>query len=279
MNGAVNIGNNFFVRHKRQVILGIVFILTYFPTLLWMWDRWFVRDSYYSHGILIPLVVGYLIWYKRRDIVSTPIEPSPWGVWLIVLGLCIHILSSFFRVYFSSSFSMMIVLAGIILHFYGKTVFRKVAFPVCFLIFMMPLPLVVVVNISFKLKLFAAHLAALILNAMGLHAVQEGSIIKMSRAYVIVDDVCSGLRSLISLMALGSIFAYWMKGSTFKRILVFLSTIPIAVVTNVFRVIVLSSVSEIWGPRYAIGFLHNATGLLVFGLAFILLYGVVKLIE
>ena len=279
MNRIENIHNDFFVGYKRQITLGLIFILTYLPTILWMWDRWFVRDSYYSHGILVPFVTVYLIWQKRKDLASTPIEPSGWGIRLITLGLCIHILSSLFRVYFSSSFSMIIVLAGLFLHFYGQAFFRKIFFPVFFLIFMMPLPLVIVVNISFKLKLLAAYIAASVLNTMGLHAVQEGSIIKMSRAYVIVDDVCSGLRSLISLMALGSIFTYWMKASWVKRLLVFLSTIPIAVLTNVFRVIILSSVSEIWGPKYAVGFLHNLTGFLVFGLAFILLYGMVKLLE
>jgi len=98
------------------------------------------------------------------------------------------------------------VLFGLVLHFYGGRVLRKILFPGSFLFFMMPLPLVVIVNISFKMKLFAANIATDLLNWIGLYAVQEGSIIKMASAYVIVDDVCSGLRSLIALAALGSIF-------------------------------------------------------------------------
>ena len=129
------------------------------------------------------------------------------------------------------------------------------------------------------MKLFAAQIATILLNNMGIPALREGSIIKMRYAQVVVDDVCSGLRSLISLTALGSIFAYWFKGPPWKRILLFLFTIPIAIITNVFRVIILATLSEIWGPQSIEGFIHNATGFMVFGLAFILLYAVAKLIE
>jgi exosortase len=109
--------------------------------------------------------------------------------------------------------------------------------------------------------------------------VRYGSIIKMHSSQVVVDDVCSGLRSLISLTALGSLFAYMMKGPLYKRVLLFLSTIPIAIVTNVCRVFILASVSEIWGSEYIEGFVHDASGYSIFILAFILLYAVKKLIE
>ena len=119
----------------------------------------------------------------------------------------------------------------------------------------------------------------IILNQMGILAKREGSIIYMRHAQVVVEDVCSGLRSLISLTALGSIFAYWMRGHIAKRLFLFLTTIPIAIVTNACRVILLSAISEIWGPQYATGFIHDLSGFMVFGLAFILLYSVGKLLE
>lgn len=266
-------------KNAQLVVVAAAFFLTYFPTLLWMWDRWFSRDSYYSHGILVPFVTGYLIWQKREELMKIAPQSSPWGFVLIVAGLMIHVLSSILRIYFSSGFSMLVVIVGVILHFFGKDILRKIFFPVAFLFFMMPLPLVVIVNISFKMKIFAAKIAAYLLNEMGLRAIREGSIIKMPHTHVIVEDVCSGLRSLISLAALGSIFAYWLNGPIYKRMFLFLMTIPIAIVTNVCRVVFLASVSEIWGSQYAEGFVHDASGFMVFGLAFILLYAVGKLIE
>ncbi len=267
------------LKYIKHTLISIVFLLTYIPTFIWMLDRWFARDSYYSHGILVPFVSGFLIWQLRDELKKIECKESKWGVWLIIAGLGMHVVSSLLRIYFSSGFSMLLVLVGLVLYLFGKEVFKKIAFPIAFLVFMIPVPLVVIANFSFKLKMIAAEIATISLNSMRIPAIREGSIIKMRSAYVIVDDVCSGLRSLISLTALGSVCAYWMKSSMVKRIFLFLCTIPIAIITNVFRVILLSSISEIWGPQYATGFFHDATGFMVFVLAFILLYAVRNLIE
>ena len=270
------------MHNKKEIsllITGVLFILTYVPTFLWMWERWFVRDSYYSHGILIPFVSGFLIWQQRSELVRLPHTPSRWAVPLITTGLAIHLISSVLRVYFSSGFSMIIVLTGLILYFYGSEVLKKVSFPVAFLVFMVPVPLVVISGISFKLKIFAAELAKEMLNDLRLPAIRVGSMIKMRHTYIMVDDVCSGLRSLISLTALASIFAYWIKGGMAKKAIVFLSSIPIAIITNVFRIALLSFISEVWGAQYATGFTHDFSGFLVFALAFVLLFMMVKLLE
>lgn len=265
--------------HTVELLLAGMFILTYIPTSLWMWDRWFARDSYYSHGILIPFVSGFLIWQMRKELAAIHPKRSPWGIPLIIAGLIIHLGSSLFRIYFTSGFSMLIVLTGLILFVYGSKILKKISFPVCFLIFMIPVPLVVITNISFKMKIFAAQIATGLLNNMGLEAVRSGSVLKMRHTYVVVDDICSGLRSLISLTALGSIFAYWMKGPMYKRIILFCSTIPIAIATNVLRITFLAFVSEVWGAEYAVGFIHDLSGFMVFALAFILLYTVGKILE
>ena len=265
--------------HPKEFLLAGMFILTYIPTLLWMWDRWFARDSYYSHGILIPFVSGFLVWQMRAELAAIRPKSSSWGMPLIAGGLFVHILSSLFRVYFTSAFSMIMVLAGAILFLYGTATFRKIVFPLGFLVFMMPIPLVVVANISFKMKIFAAQIATAARNGMGLEAIRSGSVLKMQHAYVVVDDICSGLRSLIALTALGSIFAWWMKGPMYKRVLLFCSTIPIAIATNVIRIIFLSFISEVWGPEYATGFVHDLSGFMVFALAFVLLYAMGKLLE
>jgi exosortase len=266
-------------KYSAELIIASLFLLTYVPTFIWLWDRWFARDSYYSHGILVPFVSAFLIWQKRDELAVIPKTPSKWGLPILYTGVALHLISALLRVYFSSGFSLLIVLIGLVLHLYGDKVFRKIWFPILFIIFMLPTPLVIITWASFKLKLFAAQISAFLLNKMGIMAIREGSMIYMRESYVVVDDVCSGLRSLISLTALGSLFAYMFKGPVWKKTLLFLSTIPIAVITNVFRVIILASVSEIWGAKYAEGFLHDATGFMVFVLAFILLIAVVNLLE
>ena len=137
----------------------------------------------------------------------------------------------------------------------------------------------VISNISFRLKMFAAQLAEIVINKMGIPAIRKGSMIIMKDSYVVVDDVCSGLRSLISLTALGSIFAYMFNKTIVKRVVLFLSTIPIAVFTNMCRVVALSVISEVWGSQYAAGIVHDITGFMVFAVAFLLLLAVQNLLE
>jgi len=263
----------------RLWTVGILMVLIYVPSFVWMWNRWFARDSYYSHGVLVPLVTVFLIWQKKDILKKIKPETSAWGLRLFFIGIAIHLFSAFFRVYFSSGFSMIIVLLGLVLHFYGPKMLRELLFPISFLAFMVPLPMVVITNLSFRLKIFATQIAVKVLNDMGLFCVQHGSTIVLRHAYVIVEDACSGLRSLITLMALGSIFAYGMQSSFLKKIFLFVSTIPIAVISNVGRIIFLALVSEIWGTSYATGPLHEASGIIVFFGAFCLLYVVQKMME
>lgn len=271
--------NAFIKKNTPPLTAFALLIITYVPTLAWMKIRWFASDSYYSHGILIPFVVGYLIWSKRDALSKiTPVRHSL-GIPLILTGLTIHVISSVLRVYFTSGFSMLITLTGIILHFYGLAFLKAIAFPMFFLVFMVPLPEVVIVNISFRMKMFAAAVSAEAIKGLGIRTIREGSVIRMPHAYVVVDDVCSGLRSLISLTALGSIFAYFFKGPLWKRIVLFLTTIPIAIITNACRVTFLAFVAEIWGREAASGFVHDASGFGIFIIAFILLTAMAKLLE
>ncbi len=264
----------------REWTVAAVFLLAYFPIFLWMWDRCTARDSYYSHAVFVPFASAYLLWLDRGEVASVKKEPFPGGIWLIIFGVIVLLLSSLFRVYFTAAFTMPIVLSGVILVFFGKEFFRRIFFPVAFLVFMIPLPEVLITEISFQLKMFAAQIATSLLNNhLRIPAIREGSLIKMRNASVMVEDVCSGLKYLISLTALGSIFAYLLKGPWWKKTILFLFTIPISILTNVFRIIVLSFVSEVWGSQYASGLFHDLTGLLGFALAFVLLWIVSKVIE
>jgi exosortase len=263
--------------HQQELFVAILLLIASLPTIFWMWDRWFAEDSYYSHGILVPIVSLFLIWKKREALKEIPPVPSPWGLRLFVFGIIFYWISALLHVYFTSAFSMLIVTAGLVLHFYGEKTLKEIRFPLLFLVFMIPLPLIVVAFICFKLKIIAAQLATFILNLIGLPAVQQSSIIKLSHSYVLVEDSCGGFRSLISLTALGCIFAYRLKLRLFKKMVLFFTAIPIAVITNACRIVFLSAVGEIWGTEYTQGFVHDLSGYLVFVFAFLLLFAAKKL--
>ncbi|MFA5261552.1 MAG: archaeosortase/exosortase family protein, partial [Candidatus Omnitrophota bacterium] len=143
--------------HAQPLMAALVFLMAYIPTLLWMWSRWFATDSYYSHGILIPFVSGYLIWLKKEELKVTPVKESRLGMPVIVGGILLYMFSALFRINFTGGLSMFVVIFGLVLHFYGMAILKKILFPIGFLIFMFPLPEVAIVNISFRMKIFAAE--------------------------------------------------------------------------------------------------------------------------
>jgi exosortase len=269
----------FFKSHPKEFSISILLLIAYMPIILWMWERWFAPESYYGHGVLIPMVSIFLIFMKREELKKLPYEPSGWSFRILILGIFLYWTSAIIHIFFSAAFSMILVISGLVLHFYGKKSLRHILFPLLFLVFMIPLPLILVAAISFKLKLLAAQLATTILNNIRLPALQEASLIRMRHSYVVVEDACGGLRSLISLTALGAVFAYQIRGRLIKKIFLFISAIPIAVVTNAFRIVFLATVGEIWGTQYTQGFLHNLSGYLVFTFAFLLLFYVEQLLE
>ena len=116
---------------------------------------------------LIPFVSGYLIWQKKDELRATPVQESRFGMPLIVTGILLYLFSALFRINFSGGLSMFIVIFGLVLHFYGIAILKKIMFPVGFLIFMFPLPEVAIVNISFRMKMFAAMIAEKLLKPDG----------------------------------------------------------------------------------------------------------------
>ncbi len=251
----------------KLAAIGILFLFAYFPTLVWMADRWMAADSYYGHGFLIPLVSAYLVWRKRKEIAQLPKESSSWGLVLLVVGLLIHLASAMVKVYFTSGFSILISVSGLVLYLGGKRLLRAVGFPIFMLFFMIPFPLVVIGTAVLRLKLFAAMCATVILHLIGMPAVQQGSTIFMRNATVLVDDPCSGLRSLLSLLTLGVLFAYLKQARLSRRVLFFLSSIPIAIFANVIRIVMLAGIADIYGVDVALKFFHDFSGFVVFGLA------------
>jgi exosortase len=266
-------------KNRKTFWAMILLLLAYTPIILWMWERWFAPGSFYSHGILVPLVSTYLIFDKIDVLKKIPYEPSPWSFRLFILGIIVYWASAIMHVYFTAGFSLLFVASGLVLHFFGKKALQEIWFPLFFLVFMIPLPLILVAAISFKLKILAAKLATFMLNHLNLPAFQLASIIKMKHTYVVVEDACGGLKSLISLTSLGALFAYQLKSGLFKKTILLLSAIPIAVITNAFRIVFLAAVGEIWGVLYVQGILHDISGYLVFAFAFLLLFTIEQIFE
>lgn len=260
-------------------IVSALIIAAYIPTFIWMLNKWTEHDTYYSHAFLVPFISIFIVWLKRKEFADVETKPSSLGWLFFFLGIFIHLLSLPLRISFTSALSLILVLIGMILIFFGKQLFKKNIFPVFFLLFMIPLPAVVIANLSFRLKIFAASIATFLINRLGVPAVRDGSIIKTMHSYIMVEDPCSGIRSLIALISLGALMAYFSNISNAKKMFLFGCSIPIAIGSNIIRITSTSLVSEIYGTKYASGFFHDAMGILVFVFAFLGLAIIAKMLE
>jgi len=256
-------------RYRTPIILAAtigLMIVIYSNTLIWLFTAWW-SDPYYSHGVLVPLISGYLIWTKRALLSELPKEPSGLGIPVIVAGLLIHGVGLFRTIWFASAISIVIVLAGIILFIYGTDVMKSLLFPVSFLIFMAPIPFAPVIGAALQAP--SAGLAATLVSALGIPATVTGAEIRLTECAFDVGAPCSGLRSIISLLTLAALYAYLLEGSIVMKATVFLSALPIAIAANVLRITTILLVANAYGSDVAMRFFHDFSSLLLFSISLI----------
>lgn len=258
-------------------IIGILLILVYWPTFIWMNARFSEAETYYSHGYLVPFVFAYLIWIKRKELRESVIKPVNLALLIFVPALLIHLLAYFFEINFVSGFTLLAVIFGLVLYLYGADITKKIIFPVMFLIFMIPLPQVMIINISFKMKMMAAQVATAVINLMGIPAIRDGSMVYLKpETTLTIGNPCSGLSSLIALTALGALYAHIVKMSNTRKIILFLLSIPVALLANIMRIVLLLLIGFAYDAKIATGkFVHGFLAFLlyVFAIAGLIIVG------
>ena len=243
-----------------------------------MWLRWNTAHSYYSHGPLIlpiAVVTAWLIVHSRGlPMHSTP-RTRAMALGILAGALLIHLASMYALITFLSGFMIIPVLAACVLYLGGWPMLGRLWFPIAFLAFMVPLPDLTISDINFRLKMFAAAASTAIVNGVGVPAYLKGAEIYLTGGkHLTVEDACSGLRSLISLLAFATLFTYVCKLRGYKRILLFLSAVPVAVAANIVRIVVLTLVANHGNVAIATpgGWVHDLMGFVVFVVAFCFLF-------
>jgi len=160
------------------------------------------------------------------------------------------------------------VLFGAVLYLGGTKFAKELLFPIGFLVFMLPLPQVLIIGAAFKLKMLAAHASTISARMMGINVTRAGSTIYYPGGFLLVGDPCSGLRSLITFLAIGALFTQITAGSFWRRNILFISAIPVALLSNVMRLTLLIVVGYIYGQKVALGFIHDFSGFMVFAVGF-----------
>ena len=204
---------------------------------------------------------------------STPLRPSNTGLLLIIGSLVLLLLGYVGTEYFTMRSSLVFLLAGIVLYWFGWAILRLTSLSIAFLIFMVPLPYIVYDALAFPLKLLVTKASVAALVLLSVPVVREGNIIMFPQTVLEVADACSGLRSLMSLVTLAVALAFLNHKTALKRTILICSAVPVAIVTNMFRVITTGVLANQYGSAVAEGFFHEFAGFAVFALAMVILFG------
>lgn len=256
----------------RWYLIGLLLLLIalYAKIVPDMMMDWY-NDENYSHGFLVPLIAGYFLYTRWPELKDAPATSWNYGLIVIVFGTLQLLIGWLGSEYFTMRSSLIVLLAGLILTFFGPAVFRILTLPIAYLFFMVPIPYIIYDAVAFPLKLFVTKVSVLTLKAVGVVVVREGNIIMFPATTLEVADACSGIRSLVSLLALAVAYAFFIRISPRKRWILICSAVPIAIFTNAMRVIVTGLLAQHWGEKAAQGFFHEFAGLAVFGLAMVML--------
>lgn len=246
------------------------FLLFYREILTKLVRDWGASDNY-SHGFLIVPLALYFVWERRTLLSVLEPRPSLVGVVVVIGSLAVCTVGTLGAELFLMRISIVGVIAGSILFACGWAVLRVLAYPVLFLLLMIPLPAIVFNQIAFPLQLFASQVGETILSVLGIPVLREGNLIVLASTTLEVAEACSGIRSLMSLLTLALVYGYFIDHRTNVRSVIALSTVPIAIVSNAARVAGTGVVAHYTGPEAADGFFHTFSGWLVFMVGLILL--------
>jgi exosortase len=255
---------------KREIALTMAVVgltaMVFLPTLRWLVASW-SSNPYYSHGLLVPLISAYFAWRKRDALQQR--KPSNVGLAILALGLAMHLLAVPWQAHLVSALALLIVLAGLLLYFYGLETVRRMLFPLGFLLLMIPLPFVE--RLAPALEAFVSRYAALMVRALGTPAENLGSQVRLANGTFIIGAPCSGLRSIVSLSTLAVLFAYLVSGPLIGKIVLVAAAPFIAMIANLVRVASLLQVAHFFGPEIGMKYYHSLASPLLFLVAFILL--------
>jgi exosortase len=265
-------------------------------------DWW--NDENYSHGLLIPFIIGYILWVQRDKLARASLRPS----WLIGGAAIVFALFALWAgvagaELYTQRLSLILLLAGITVYFWGASLLKMLIVPFGLLFMAMPIPAIIFNKIAFPLQLFASRCAVWSMSMLGIPVLRQGNIIELKplnsfdTKKLEVVEACSGIRSLMTLLTLAVVFAYfthnpsgrppgsgkrfgWLRSYWFWRAAIIVgSAVPIAILTNAFRVSGTGVLAHYYGTAVADGFFHSFSGWAIYIVAFILLFGIGMILD
>jgi exosortase len=280
----------------RAFAIASAILFTYAAVLVKLSRDWWT-DENYSHGLLVPFIIGYILWLQRDKLAAEPARPS-----VLLGGLAVAV--SLFALWtgvagaelYTQRMSLVLLIAGTVVYFGGWGFLRLMLVPLGLLILAIPIPAIIFNKIAFPLQLFASRCAVWSMSMLGIPVLRQGNIIELKplnsfdTKKLEVVEACSGIRSLMTLITLAVVFAYftyprsddshgprgkfgWLRSFGFWRsVIIVASAVPIAILTNASRVSGTGILSHYYGTGVADGFFHSFSGWAIYVVAFLLLF-------
>ncbi len=253
-------------QNAALITIAILALLAcYASTLRGMFGQW-MTDEDMGHGLMVPLVIVWIVWRERRRWLAAPLDPSPWGLILLLAGAAMHLAGTLGVGLFASSVAFIISTAGVVVCFGGFQLLRSWSFPLLLALFMLPKLAIVYNQATLPLQLVASKLAAGILTASGIGVIREGNILDVHGHRVAVAEACNGIRFLLPLGFVSVLFAYILDPKAWMRVAVLAATVPLAILANAFRV-----AASAWQPALDSGTPHLILGCVIFALSLTML--------
>ena len=247
----------------RAGVYALVVVLLYYSALKWLiFHDWYMEE--FSHCVLVPFIILYLLWEKRKDLAATLLAPSWWGAVPFCVGMVFYWLGELGGEFFTIYISLWLVIVGIVWINLGLPKLKKLWFVFVMMLAMFPPPNFVIVRATAGLKLISSQFGVWMLHLWGVSAYREGNVIDIGFTRLQVVDACSGLNYVAPLAVLGLLFAYWFRAHPWKRIILFLTAVPLAIFVNSFRIAMTGVLYSLVGQRIAEGFFHLFSGWLIF---------------
>lgn len=288
----------------RSLAISAALVFVYGFVLVKLGHDWWT-DENYSHGLLIPFVIGYIVWTQREHFKAESARPGMiLGGSLVILGLLMLFAGTAGAELFMQRISLVPMLAGIVIYFWGYRLLKLLLVPFALLVLAIPIPTIVFNKVAFPLQLFASRCAVWAMSFWGIPVLRQGNVIELlprgarqTRKLEVVE-ACSGIRSLMTLLTLAVVFAYftyprptdgngdnggrfaWLKSYAWWRsAIIVASAVPIAIFTNAMRVSGTGILSHYYGTEVADGFFHSFSGWAIYVVAFLMLFAVGWLVD
>lgn len=262
----------------RLAAFGALTVVLYSSTLHELACVWASNENY-GHGFLIIPASLYLAWHKRRRVANRPLCPSRLGIPVMAIWAGLYLMGVGGRIMTLACCSLIVFVPGVLLCTAGRRITRIMLFPVAFLVFMIPVPSEVYSLVTSPLQIAAAGLSAHVMGVLGVPVLKAGNLIHLPNCSMQVVTACSGLRSLVSVMAISVLMGYLFFCSNIDRALLFALSVPAAMLGNVLRITLTGLLAYNGAPGTITGFSHLMAGMLTFFLSFALLMGGAVLIR